>query len=658
MNNIRMFLFYFISLTFLISGCAGFSKKEPAIAPQNVKNELTKIEIDLNSGAQKRAIQRLQKIINLHANTDVADDAAIMLGQVYFKQNDFENSYRSFISVINSEYFSPREVDAAIGAGKALYKLGRYDEALSLTSRAAKISPLSPETITEIYTLRYNLQAQLGDKLDSLRSLVYLTNNAADADQRERFRIKALEYVDTQLNESELESVANNSEYSFVRTTALLRVGISYFDQRDHTRAESFLRTVVSTAPGTDSSDTAENYLQQIMARRRVEPYTIGAVLPLTGKHAAIAQKTLRGLQMGLGISGNSPSPFRIAVIDSEANADVARRAAERLVIEDSVIAIVGDLLSKTAEPVARKADELGVPIIGLSQKSGLTSAGTNVFRNALTSHAIVKELVQTAMDKHGMKRFAILFPNDAYGIEYANLFWDEVLSRGGQITSAQVYSTEEKDFNGPISRLLGTYYLEDRADEYSYLIRTWYSEQKTITSRVTPPTDLLQPIIDFDAIFIPDGVKALGQIASMLVFNDVKNVRLLGTNLWNNSTLVDRGTSLIENSLFIDAKTSVDNSFEKTNFYREYKSFFGEAPSAFEAQAYDTGLAIRSAIDRGAKSRVALRDALAGLSGFPGALGNIRVTEDREFTRPLTVLTVREGKIQISTGPMTQQIK
>jgi ABC-type branched-subunit amino acid transport system substrate-binding protein len=255
-------------------------------------------------------------------------------------------------------------------------------------------------------------------------------------------------------------------------------------------------------------------------------------------------------------------------------------------------------------------------------------------------------------MTTYGLKKFAILYPNDAYGIEYTNIFWDEVLARGGEITAAQTYSSAEKDFHNSIARLIGTYYLDDRADEYSFLLKKWYKEQKTINSRTTPPADLLPPRIDFEAIFIPDGVKALGQMASMLVYNDVANVRLLGTNLWNNSTLIDRGTSLIENALFVDDKNTFDSAFKRTSFFRDYVALYKEEPSIFEAQAYDTGHALRVLIENGASSRSSVRDGLAQIRNFKGVLGTLDVNESREFTRPLTLLTVKAGKIEEAAHP------
>lgn len=644
----RFFLILQSALLCLVfSACTLMSKKQAPVATPNAHNEIKRAEAEINAGKTKIAIARLKKVLVQHNNTDVTDDAYLLLGNLYYKQGSYDDSYRSFLSITDAQYTSPLESMALFGTARALYKLGRYDESLNITKQLFGKRDLNPELLTELHILRYNLQVHMGGKLDALKSLIYLTEVSTDPDKKTRYRIKALELVESTLKETDLQTVANDASYGFVRGHALYRVATSYFEQRDYSRAENYFLEVLDLLPNTDFAQNSQNFLNQIAARKRVSPLTIGAVLPLTGKHSSIAQKTLRGLQMGLGIYGSKPSDFKLAIIDSETNPDVARRGVERLVIEDGAIAIVGDLLSKTAEPVAQKADELGIPVIGLSQKSGLTRIGDNVFRNALTSSSIVRALVQNAIDVQGMSRFAILYPNDPYGVEFANLFWDEVLARGGQITAAQSYASNEKDFAAPISRLVGTYYLENRTEEYAALIKNWYSNQKTITARVTPPTDLLPPVIDFDALFIPDGVKALGQIAPMLVYNDVSQVRLLGTNLWNNSELIERGTSLIENALFVDALSSVDSEFQRTSFYKLYKTTFGDEPTSFSAQAYDIGLALREAILRGARTRVALREALASLQNFSGTVGSISVNAEREFTRPLVLLTVKNGKIE-----------
>ncbi len=569
-----------------------------------------------------------------------------MLGKIYFKARDFQSAYDAFITVVNSDVFSPSEAEALLWAGKSLHKLGRPDEAVALTGKAIRIPGLTDEIKIELFKLRFTILAELGDRLDALRAVVFIANNDSDQSSRDSYRVRAFDFVESRLTAQELEVVAKSSEFSFVRGPALFRVGVQAFEQRDFSAARDYFSDAVDLLKTGDIAERARAYISQIDSRRQVDTRTVGVVLPLTGRYAPIAQKTLRGLQLGLGIYGADRSDLRLAIIDSEGNPDGARRAVERLVGEDHVVAIVGSLLSKEASAVASKADELGVPSIALSQKAGLTEIGETVFRNSLTSEMQVRFLVRSAMEQLGLRKFAILYPNDAYGVEFANLFWDEVLSRGGQITAAQTYASGETDFADPIQRLVGRYYLEDRTSEYRAKLTDWYKKQKSIGARQKPPDDLFSPIVDFEAIFIPDGTKAISQIAPTLAYYDVPDIRLLGTNLWNADDFIRRTERHAEKSVFVDSLMQNDAEFTKSRFYKEFQKVFGETPTAFEAQAYDAGLIIRQALASGVRSRVDLVERLNRLSGFPGALGQLNFTGVREISRPMVALTVDQGKI------------
>ncbi len=403
---------------------------------------------------------------------------------------------------------------------------------------------------------------------------------------------------------------------------------------------------MISIAPDSDLAEQARSSISQIDARRQVSPKTIGAILPLSGRYSNVAYRTLKGLQLGLGVYGKDRSDFRLAVIDSEGNPDQARRAVERLVTEDHVIAIVGSLDSKTATAVASKADELGVPSINLSQSAGITQVGSTVFRNSITSEMQVRHLAHEAMNTMGLKKFAILYPNDAYGIEYANLFWDEILARGGKIVAAQTYNPTDTNFGGPVQRLVGTYYVEDRQDEYRELARNWLKANPSPRARESMPDDLLPPAVDFDAIFIPDSIRAVSLIAPTLAFHDVDHVRLLGTNLWNSDALIKKGSRHINSALFVDTVLQTDDSFKNSGFFKQFKAVFGDDPGVFEVQGYDTGMMLRTLIAGGERTRLGLASALKSSDSLPGAIGNLQVDSNREFQRPLVSLTVEDGKI------------
>lgn len=635
-----------VILQILLSCVSAPRKNPPMVAPYDAKKELSKIQIDIAAGSDARAIQRLRALVARFPRSDVANDSTIQLAKLYFAHGSYDLSFQSYMSLVNSDVFSPNEGEALLGAAHCLHKLGRLDEALSLNARGLKIPGLSEGLKLAFCKHRFNLLTALGDRVDALKTLGYLFEHETQPDMKITAQARGIDLVYRYLNQSELEKIVDSSEATFVRPQAAYRLGMFRLQSKDFDGARTMFGRAAEWGKGTPLERQAESYLTQLDSRRRVDAHTIGTVLPLTGRHAPIAQKTLKGLQLGLGIYGPERTQFKLAVVDSEGTPEGARHSVERLVSEDNVIAIVGSLLSREATSVAQKAEELGVPSIALSQKSGLTEGGSYIFRNSVTSEMQVRELVRLAMEQLGYKRFAILYPNDSYGIEYANLFWDEVLARGGTITGAQPYSPLETDFRGPIRRLVGTYYLEDRKIEYEARVKDWFKKQKSLKTRNTPPDDLLPPITDFDAIFVPDSPKAMGQIAPMLAYQGITNVRLLGTNIWNSSELVRRGQKNVENALFVDSNITSDPNFKTSLFFQEFKHTFGEEPGLFEAQGYEVGVLLRQLISGGETTRVGLAQALTNIKQYQGVSGPMSMNGQRELMRPLIPLIVKQGAI------------
>lgn len=562
------------------------------------------------------------------------------VGKKFYEAKEFNKAFDYFSAAASGWAGKPRELEAQVWANRSLLRAGRYHETADLASQLLKTRTWSEPVTMELTNSLYRSQEAIGDVLGALSTALTAQSNPALAKESESYRMKTFEIIESKLTFEELEKVSSREEFGALRARALYRLGQMALENRDTDSAQKNFAKAMALSPQSDVGLSSREMLEQIEALRRVQPKTIGVVLPMSGRYASISQKTLRGVQMGLGLYNNYPSSFKLAVVDSEGNPDNARRGVERLAKEDNAIAVIGSVLSKTAPAVAAKTAELGIPSIALSQKAGITEVGPNVFRNSLTSEMQVRYLVKTAMEELGMKRFAILFPNDRYGVEFANLFWDEVLARGGVVVGAQTYSNKETDFRYPVQRLVGTYYVEGRLQEYNLRLKEW-SKAQTKKSVRNAPEDLLPPIVDFDGVFIPDNVKAMGQISAMLSFSGVKGVRLLGTNLWNVPGIAKRAGHFADNLLFVDSFVSTEPRFMNSSFVRDYKMVFGEEPGIFEIQGYDSALLLRQLITQGATGRESLTRALATVNNFPGAVGPLSVTSEHEIMRPLVALTL-----------------
>ena len=646
-KSIGQIILFAISVFVLLS-CQSAPKKKEALkpAPPDTQSLLQSAQSDLNRGRARTAMNKLKKIATQSPGTDASDTAWSLMGRYYLQHKDYKSASSAYLQVLNATTETAHEEEAYLGASRSLTQVGRVDEALALCQKALASGHLSSGARIEIQQLEYPLLKETGDSLGALKALAAVHDAETDPAKKEALKDKAFD-IANKLKMSDLEAVVDNAGFTFIRGFAAYRLGTYYLEQHDFDKARSLFEKTTAYTPNTNIATAAANHIAQIDGRRIVDPNTIGVVLPLTGRYESIAQKSMRGLQLGLGIYGTNRSSFKLAIVDSQGSPEEAKKGVENLVGENHVIAIVGSLLSKTSIAVATKANELGVPSIALSQKAGLTEIGSMVFRNAITSSMQVQFLVKTAMEQEGMKRFAILFPNDAYGVEYANLFWDEVVKRGGKIVGAQPYNPTETDFRAPVKRLVGTYYVEDRQTEYRNRLKDWFKDQKNPRSgRNTPPDDLLPPITDFDAIFVPDSPKAMGQIAPMLAYVGVGNVRFLGTNLWNTPEFLRRGDKRVEKALFVDTEITTDPRFANSKFYNDFKKAFGSEPGQFELQGYETGLLLSHAINDGERSRIGLAERLTKTENVQGVLGPMQMSPERELIWPMTAFTVENQQI------------
>lgn len=640
--------FLLAGLVAVLTSCQSTpEKKDLKPASQDAHALLVSAQSDLNRGKEKAATGKLRRVIQAQPGTDAADTAWTLLGRIYLKNRDYKTASTAFLQVLNGPTKTAHAEEAYLGAVHSLAQLGRVEEALTLSQKALASGQISAAGQYDLQKVRYPLLKETGDSLSALKSLVAIYNGEKDSVQRELWKNKAFELAN-RLQKNDLQLVVDNGDYGFVRGFAAYRLATFFLDQHDFDQARALFEKTLEYTPNSNVAASAASQIQQIDGRKQVEAYTVGAILPLGGQYDSVAQKTLHGLQLGLGIFGPNRSNFKLAVMGSEASPEDAKKGVETLVGEDHAIAVVGSLLSRNSVAVAVRANELGVPSIALSQKAGITDIGNTVFRNAVTSAMQVQYLVKTAMEDQGMKKFAILYPNDSYGVEYANLFWTEVEKRGGKVVGAQPYNPSETDFRAPVKRLVGTYYLEDRQVEYKNRLKDWFKNQKNpkATGRNSAPEDLLPPIVDFDGLFVPDGPKAMGQIAPMLAYVGVQNVRFLGTNLWNTSDFPRRGQRFVEKSLFVDAEATFSPSFTSTKFYNDFKQTFGNEPGMFELQGYETGMLLARMISSGEHSRLGLAERMAKLEKVPGVLGPLQMNPERELVWPMTAFTVSNGQI------------
>lgn len=378
-----------------------------------------------------------------------------------------------------------------------------------------------------------------------------------------------------------------------------------------------------------------------------VDPMAIGVLLPLKGKFSKFGEHALQGIELAFNIFDISkPDPkITLVIEDSGDQPEQAIKALNRLVERHHVVAVIGPLLAKGIDQLTRRAEELKVPLLSLSKQTG--SAAEYVIPAGMTFQMQAYEIARHAIKKMNLHRFAILSPKDKVGEEFSNSFWDAVESLGGTITGAESYSPGETDFRTTVDKLSGLYYTEARQADLNELAQLRAQNQIHKRTRKTEQYYSLKPIVDYDAVFIPDEPKVTGQILPTFAYRDVENIYFLGPSAWNSPELISRGQASAEKAVFVDALFTGSQSPAVQRFIQEFHQTFDSDPTAVDALAYDAGKILNRALNSTSsdRSRKDLLDHIKEIKNEEGVTGKISF-RDGQLYRELEILTVHESKI------------
>ena len=136
-----------------------------------------------------------------------------------------------------------------------------------------------------------------------------------------------------------------------------------------------------------------------------------------------------------------------------------------------------------------------------------------------------------------------------------------------------------------------------------------------------------------------------------MLAYNDIEDMILLGTNLWNTPLLSQRAGQFLKSPIFVDSFSMSDEAFISSDFYKDYIQVFNQKPHILELQAFEAGLILKKIIEEGADTRQEAQKMLTTIK-LDGVLGNLQMTEKRQIKRPMISLTYDQKTKQISKLP------
>ncbi len=416
----------------------------------------------------------------------------------------------------------------------------------------------------------------------------------------------------------------------------------------DLERARKAAETFLATFPESPKVREAEYVIQRVDAGDPIDPTLVGVLLPLSGTYAPPGQRLQRVIEMANRHAG---SPMRLRFVDTEGDPERTVEQLEALVLEHGAVAVLGPLLKENAAAAAEAAQALHVPLICLAQAEGVTAERPYVFRGFLTPVLQVRQLVEHASATLELTRFAILAPDNPYGKLAAEAFSTEVLQRGGEILQQVFYDPAAGDFRKAAAELAAKDY-EARSWEFHKL------KEDAEERGMDPDKVVLPPLVDYQAIFIPDSHQRVPLVASSLAYEefavgefkprkDDVPLLLLGLNGWHADELAIQGGKYVRGGIFVDAFFPLSEELQVQSFIASFRQEFERDPGTVDALGYDAARMVALAVAEGPGRRELTRDCLNAVVLPPPGSGGASFEEEGEVVRTLEVLTVGEEIIE-----------
>src|SRR5215213_9922833 len=339
----------------------------------------------------------------------------------------------------------------------------------------------------------------------------------------------------------------------------------------------------------------------------------VGVYGDLSGQTSSFGESTRDGVKMAVdeinaagGINGRK---IEVLVEDDQGQPQQASTVVTKLINQDKVVAIIGEVASTNSLAAAPKAQEAKVPMITPSSTNPkVTQVGDYIFRVCFTDDFQGAVAAKFAANTLKAKKAAVLGDfNSDYSKGMTQYFVQEFTGSGGQIVTQQSYTQTDADFKGQLTNI-----------------------------RAAAP----------DVIFVPGYYGQVGVIAKQAKELGI-TAPLLGGDGWDSPKLFELGGVSLDGAYMVNHYSTDDPSPAVQKFVSAYKAKYGAVPDAIAALGYDAMNVLADSIKRaGTTESAKLRDAIAQTKGFAGVTGSITLNASRDAVKPAVVFELRDKKL------------
>lgn len=347
------------------------------------------------------------------------------------------------------------------------------------------------------------------------------------------------------------------------------------------------------------------------------EVVNLGNSAPLTGPLSIYGTTTNNGIKLAIeevnangGILDKNVEWFEY---DDKGEITDAVTNYNKL-MQDEVDAIFGGVPSKPALAIAESAanDEV-VYITPTGTQANITEGKENAFRTCFTDPFQGEVLANFSKNKLEAKKVAILRNQSSdFSMGVADVYSEKAKELGMEVVADESYGDSDTDFKAQLTKV-----------------------------RKENP----------DVLLIPDYYEKVALIVPQVREAGIE-ATLVGADGWDTvlSVMDKSNFEAIEGSYFANQFTLEDLSEKVQNFVKAYEEKYGEKPSTFAAEGYDTVYLYKQAVEEAGSTEMAkVVEALKNIK-FDGITGAFTYDENHNPIKTAKMMEIVNGEYKFDS--------
>jgi len=365
---------------------------------------------------------------------------------------------------------------------------------------------------------------------------------------------------------------------------------------------------------------------------KRSNEIPVGVYGSLTGTTATFGISTKNGSELFLdsfnaqgGVAGTKIATF---VEDDRSLPEEAATAVTKLIDQNGVIAVLGEVASSRSMAAAPNCQQAGVPMISPSSTNPrVTELGDFIFRVCFIDPFQGQMIAKFAKSTLNFNRAAVLRDNrNDYSVGLANFFTEAYQALGGTVVIDESYAEGDQDFKAQLTKI--------KAKNPQFIMVPGYYTEVGLIARQARELGITVP--------------------------------LLGGDGWVSEKLLEIAQDALNGSYFVNHFYEKDPNPLVQKFVADYKARYNASPDGLAALAYDAAGVLAAALtklheedpkafeslkgprnDAQKAARAKLRDLIAATKDYPGVTGRITLDAKRNAVKPAVFIGIQNQQYQ-----------